>query len=62
MALGLRGTAYNFRINWDQADVKNKNDIVPLTYARNVFLPNVGFGMYYFNKWMYAGVECEHGA
>lgn len=60
IALGLRGTAYNYRINWEKADMKNKNDQVGLNYARNIFLPNAGFGIYYFNQWMFFGASVPH--
>ncbi len=60
IALGLRGTAYNYRINWENADLKNKNDQVGINYSRNIFLPNAGAGIYYYNQHMFAGASVPH--
>ncbi|MCB9235647.1 MAG: type IX secretion system membrane protein PorP/SprF [Bacteroidia bacterium] len=57
LALGLRATGYNFRVDWTRADLKNPNDIVPSLYPRSLFFPNAGFGIYYHTQNWYVGAS-----
>ncbi|MCB9230617.1 MAG: type IX secretion system membrane protein PorP/SprF [Bacteroidia bacterium] len=60
LALGLQGTFYNYRINWNKAVTINPNDPVPLMYGRNLNLPNAGFGVFYNTDRFYAGLSIPH--
>lgn len=60
LALGLRGTAHSYRINWDKADAKDPTDVVLRNYASNLVLPNAGFGMYWYGEQFYVGASVPH--
>lgn len=55
LALGLRATANQYRISWDQSDFKDQTDQVITNYGRSFVLPNAGFGIYYNSPNAYIG-------
>jgi len=57
LAFGLRGTVDFFRIGWEDADFKDRTDVVAINYPTQTFLPNAGFGLYYHSKSAYFGVS-----
>jgi type IX secretion system PorP/SprF family membrane protein len=56
LALGLRATANQYRIAWDQSEFKDQTDQVLTNYGRSFVLPNAGFGIYYNSSRAYAGI------
>lgn len=60
LALGLQGTMYNFRVDWEDAYTIDPNDNVQMTYAGNLWLPNAGFGVYYSTERGYIGASVPH--
>lgn len=60
LALGLQGSLYNFRVNWEEAYTIDPNDDVVVAFSRNLLLPNVGFGMYYATDRAYIGASMPH--
>lgn len=58
--LGLQGSIYNYRINWNQAELIDPNDNVILGYGNNLWLPNAGAGAWYYNDKFYAGISVPH--
>ncbi|MFN8394501.1 MAG: type IX secretion system membrane protein PorP/SprF [Bacteroidia bacterium] len=60
LALGLQGAFSHYRINWNEAYLINPNDQILSTHGRSLFLPNVGFGIYYNEKNWFAGASAPH--
>jgi len=60
LAMGLQGTLFNFRVNWEDAYTIDPNDNVTATYAQNLLLPNAGFGLYYATERGYIGASVPH--
>ncbi len=57
LAFGLRGTVDIFRIAWEDAGFKDRTDQVTIDYPSQNFLPNVGFGTYFYGKSFYLGLS-----
>ncbi|MBK9448751.1 MAG: type IX secretion system membrane protein PorP/SprF [Bacteroidetes bacterium] len=60
LQLGLQGTLYNWRINWNKAHMIDPNDNVPAMYGRNLLLPNAGFGAFFYGEKLFAGLSIPH--
>lgn len=60
LALGLSGTFYNYRIDWNQSHLIDPNDFVANNYSGSLNLPNAGFGMYFHTDKAYIGVSVPH--
>lgn len=60
LQLGLQGSLYNWRINWNKAHLIDPNDDVPVFYGRNLLLPNAGFGAFFWGDKLYAGLSLPH--
>ncbi len=60
LQLGLQGTLYNWRINWNKAHLIDPNDQVPVFYGRNLMIPNAGFGAFFYGDKLYAGLSIPH--
>lgn len=60
LQLGLQGTLFNWRINWNEAVLNDMNDQVPMNYANNLWLPNAGFGAFFYGDNVYAGFSIPH--
>lgn len=60
LQLGLQGVLYNWRINWGKAHLIDPNDDLPVYYGRNLLLPNVGFGAFFYGEKLYAGMSFPH--
>lgn len=56
LAFGLRGTVNQYRIGWEDADLKDRTDIVAINYPARTLLPNAGFGIYLNSDNFYAGI------
>lgn len=57
LAFGLRASVNIFRIAWEEADLKDRTDIVATNYPSQNILPNAGFGMYYYGDRFYIGAS-----
>jgi type IX secretion system PorP/SprF family membrane protein len=60
LQLGLQGTLFNWRIDWTKANLIDPTDVVPSQYGRNLWLPNAGFGAFFYGKRAYAGFSVPH--
>jgi type IX secretion system PorP/SprF family membrane protein len=60
LQLGLQATVYNWRVNWSKAHLIDPNDDIPAFYGRNLWLPNAGFGAFFWGKKLYAGFSIPH--
>lgn len=60
LQLGLQGTLYNWRVNWNKAVLIDPGDDVPTFYGRNLWLPNAGFGAFFWGKKGYIGASIPH--
>lgn len=60
LQLGLQGTLYNWRINWNKAHLIDPTDEVPIMYGRNLLLPNAGFGAFFYGEKLFAGLSIPH--
>jgi type IX secretion system PorP/SprF family membrane protein len=60
LQLGLQGVMYNWRVNWNKAHLIDPNDNVPNLYGRNLWLPNAGFGAFFYSDKLYAGFSIPH--
>lgn len=59
LQLGVKTTLLNYRTNFNSLRLKDTGDEVFLNNI-NVFLPNVGVGIYYFSKSYFAGISVPH--
>lgn len=57
LAFGLRATVDIFRIDWEDAGLKDRTDQVAIDYPSQSYLPNAGFGMYLYSKSAYVGLS-----
>jgi type IX secretion system PorP/SprF family membrane protein len=60
LQLGLQGVMYNWRVNWSKAHLIDPTDNVPNLYGRNLWLPNAGFGAFFYGDNLYAGFSIPH--
>jgi type IX secretion system PorP/SprF family membrane protein len=60
LQLGISGVLYNYRINWNKAHLIDPTDQVPALYGRNLWLPNAGFGAFFYGDKLYAGLSVPH--
>ncbi|MEM7036866.1 MAG: type IX secretion system membrane protein PorP/SprF [Bacteroidota bacterium] len=60
LQLGLSATIYNWRINWNKAQLIDPTDDVPNFYGNNIWLPNAGFGAYFYGKKGFVGLSIPH--
>lgn len=58
--LGLQGSIYNYRINWNEAELIDPNDNVNQTYGNSLWLPNAGTGAWYYTDKFYVGAAIPH--
>ena len=57
LALGLRGTLRNYRINWSETQSTHSGDEEIPTENSSRILPNFGFGVYYHTEKFYLGIS-----
>lgn len=55
LAIGLQGSINNWRANWSELAIQEGNDPV-FGQAVNIWRPNLGAGMYFYNQNFYAGL------
>lgn len=60
LQLGLQGTVYNWRANWAKSHLIDPADQVPTQYGRNLWVPNAGFGAFFYGDKLYAGLSIPH--
>ncbi len=57
LAVGLRGTLRNYRINWSETQSTHSEDEQIPTGNTSRILPNFGFGVYYDTEKFYVGIS-----
>jgi type IX secretion system PorP/SprF family membrane protein len=55
LQLGLQATVFNWRVNWSKAVLIDQNDAVPAFYGKNLWVPNAGFGAFFWGDNAYLG-------
>lgn len=60
LSLGLQGTLYNWRINWGKAQLIDPQDALPASYGSNFWVPNAGFGAFFYGPRAYVGFSIPH--
>lgn len=60
LQLGLQGTMFNWRVNWEKAQLVDMADDVPAGYGNNLWVPNAGFGAFFYGERGYAGFSVPH--
>ncbi|KAA3645755.1 MAG: type IX secretion system membrane protein PorP/SprF [Bacteroidetes bacterium] len=59
LAFGLRASIYNYQFNWDDIEYKETNGLVN-NGTETYMVPSFDYGMYYYDKQNYIGVEFTH--
>lgn len=59
LSFGLRGGIIQHNFNWNKITYKNPNDVIPKNGVQSVTKPTFDFGMYYYNKTFYVGLDFE---
>ncbi len=60
LALGLRGSLYNYQINWSEIEYKDSRDNANKSGKESFMIPSFDFGMYYSTAKSYIGIEAAH--
>lgn len=59
LSFGLQGGIYNWRADWNKLEIEQGGDDAFNTNP-SFWLPNFGAGLYYYNKYWYAGFGVPH--
>ncbi len=57
LSLGLQGVLHMQQVDWVSLDANEAGDLAVPTSNSSKFLPNVGTGVYYYSKQLYAGLS-----
>jgi type IX secretion system PorP/SprF family membrane protein len=60
LALGLQGGAMNFGTDWDRARVTTQGDASVPAGAQQIWVPNVGAGLFFNTERFYLGASAPH--
>lgn len=60
LALGVQASILNWRADWSQLVIQNMADEAFMGTADNMWKPNFGAGIYYYNKFWYLGLSVPH--
>jgi type IX secretion system PorP/SprF family membrane protein len=60
LAFGLGAGVVNYKINWNEIDYRDENDVFASLSSKNYTVPDVKFGMYYNTKRFYIGLSTTH--
>ncbi|MEO6883548.1 MAG: type IX secretion system membrane protein PorP/SprF [Bacteroidia bacterium] len=60
LALGIRAGIYDYQINWNEIDYKDKNDVYNSYSQTQKVIPTADAGLYYYTQTFYAGLSITH--
>ncbi len=60
LSMGLSGRIQRMQADWTKTNPYNINDSEVPFVSNNLFLPNFGTGIYFYNDVMYAGIAVPH--
>lgn len=60
LSIGLQGGIENFRADWGELQLFQESNDQAFDQNVNLWLPNFGAGIYYYNKSFYAGLSVPH--